>query len=285
MRAVLLGLLVILLFPSETFAAVKVNEFLSHPDSGSNEWVEFYNLDGIDISTYWIDDDTSFTSDSGNSTKKALSTITNPTQNYSYIILTSSIFNNSGDFVVLFDGAGTIIDQHEYTSDPGENVTIGRSPDGDSWVTLSSSSQGSTNGSAVPTSTPTPFATNTPTPSPTTQPTDTPTPKPPTATPTSKPTVTPTIVPTTNTNSMDNPQDQSLAQIPESLLGENITPPDQGTVAGANTADNSSAPSDNIQSAFKWLAGGLVAIFLTSISGIALIKMNVLKSTVHEDDH
>lgn len=153
-------------------SSVVINEFMANPTSPANEWVEFYNPDHLDLSSYWIDDDTSFTDDAGSSTKKSLSAINNSNPTYPYIELTSAMLNNSGDYVVLFSNTGTIIDQYQYTSDPGKDKTIGRQPDGDSWIALTSSSEGSSNGAASPT--PTPSPTNTPTPSPTASPTPTP---------------------------------------------------------------------------------------------------------------
>jgi hypothetical protein len=143
-------LLVFLFTAKPVLAATLINEFMAHPGSGSSEWVEVYNPDNLDLSAFWIDDDTSFTSDSGSSSKKSLSSI--GTGIYPYIDL-NSMLNNSGDYIVLFSGDGTIIDQYQYTTDPGTDVTIGRSPDGGSFVTLSTSSKGATNGSA---STPSP---------------------------------------------------------------------------------------------------------------------------------
>lgn len=148
---------------------------MPNPTSPASEWVEFYNPDNLDISNYWIDDDTSFTDDSGSSTKKSLSSVVNNNQTYPYIDL-SSILNNSGDYVVLFGSDETIIDQHQYTSDPGKDKTIGKSPDGGSFITLETSTKGSSNGSSAaptpsPTPTPTPSSTATPTPTPTSAPT------------------------------------------------------------------------------------------------------------------
>lgn len=141
-----IALLAFLLLVKPVLAATFINEFLAHPGSGSSEWVEFYNPDNLNLSSYWLDDDTSFTSDSGSSSKKSLSSIN--TGIYPYIEL-SSMLNNSGDYIVLFSSDGTIIDQYQYTIDPGTDIIIGRSPDGGSFVTLSTASKGSTNGSAT----------------------------------------------------------------------------------------------------------------------------------------
>lgn len=185
--AVLLLFILVIAFPQKAFASsVVINEFMAAPSTGNNEWIEFYNPNHLDLSGYWIDDDISFDQDDGNSSKKSLSTLTNNNQTYPYIELTNSIFNNPGDFVVLFAGDGTLVDQYQYTSNPGTDTTLGRSLDGGSWVTLTAISKGSANGSSsspslsptpspTPTSTPVPTSTPSPTPAPTPTPTPTPT--------------------------------------------------------------------------------------------------------------
>lgn len=141
---------------------VLINEFLAHPSSGNKEWVEFYNPSSIDLSNYFLDDDTSFASDIGSSPKKTLSSIitTDPTHPY---LEFDSFLNNSGDYVVLFANDGTIIDQYQYTQDPGENLSIGRTPDGnDEFVNLAQPSKGLSNGQALPSPTPTSSPTSSP---------------------------------------------------------------------------------------------------------------------------
>ena len=103
-----------------------VNEFFAHPSTGNKEWVEFYNLDNIDLSAYYLDDDLDFVNDSGSSSKKSLSSIDNSSTSPYPTFEFDSFLNNSGDFVVLFDPNGTIIDQYQYIDDPGENVSVGR---------------------------------------------------------------------------------------------------------------------------------------------------------------
>ncbi len=65
----------------------------------------------------------------------------------------SNRLNNGGDSVYLKDATGTVIDNYAYTSDPGIDFSFGRQPDGGSWITLTSSSQGSSNGESLPAST------------------------------------------------------------------------------------------------------------------------------------
>ena len=151
-----------------------INEFLAHPSSGDKEWVELYVPEGVDVTNYWIDDDTDFTSDTGSSSKKQITSIVQGSDSRHVVFeLSSSIFNNSGDTVALFASDGTLVDHYDYASDPGTDVAIGRTPDatGDFQV-LSFATRGSPNSNPKPPDTPTPAPTDKPT-------------------PTSKPTVTP----------------------------------------------------------------------------------------------
>lgn len=156
---VVFGITILFLwFPSNIFAQVVINEFL--PDA-SPEWVEFYNSsDSAEyIKSYYLDDDTDFTSDAGSSSKKVLSELNISNVTFPYIEI-SSFLNNSGDFVVLFNSDGALIDQYQYSSNPGSGVSIGRYPDRTgSFDVLSSPTKGTANSAPVPTSTPTPAAT------------------------------------------------------------------------------------------------------------------------------
>jgi len=146
--------------------SIAINEFLSHPNSRADEWIEFYNPTGVDLANYWIDDDADFTNDAGNSAKKQLNNIGNSL--YPVFILTSSMFNNSSDHVVLFDPTGVIIDQYEYTTDPGTDISIGRNPNGTGqFALLANSTKGFENSSTFPTVTLTPTKTPSPTKTPT----------------------------------------------------------------------------------------------------------------------
>jgi hypothetical protein len=153
-----------------------INEFLPHPSSGNKEWVELAIPDGLDVTGYWIDDDTDFTSDTGSSAKKQItSVIPGSDSNHVVFELSSSIFNNDGDIIALFSPDGNLLDQYTYTKDPGEDISIGRTPDitGD-FTVLASVTKGGPNSSAQPTVTPTPSPTDKPTKAP--NPTDTPKP-------------------------------------------------------------------------------------------------------------
>lgn len=171
-------------FPKGSRAQVVINEFV--PDANP-EWVEFYNASESAefLKDYWLDDDTSFEVDSGSSSKKSLVSLDTTNPSYPFIEV-SSFLNNGGDFVVLFSPEGGIVDQFQYTSNPGDNVSIGRSPDatGD-FLILSSPTKGAPNAGPQPTPTPSPAPT--PTPSPSQKPAATPKPTVSAATPTPRP--------------------------------------------------------------------------------------------------
>ncbi len=192
-------------------AQVVINEFV--PNS-TPEWVELHNAsDSAEyLKTYWIDDDIDFNSDSGSSAKKHLTDLNISSIAYPYIEL-SSVLNNSGDYVVLFDNNGIVIDQYQYLSDPGSGISIGRSPDTTgNFAVLVSNTKGDINSAQVtpsPTQTPSPSPTPTPTATstPTATPTHTPTPTPiKTSTPTIKPSATFSPTPTSTVNSSSSPE-------------------------------------------------------------------------------
>jgi len=182
-------------------SALVINEFLPSPQTGSNEWVEFYNeQDSAEyIKAYYLDDDLDFVSDTGSTGKRSLANLNMDNVHYPYFEM-MNILNNGGDWVVLFDSAGNIIDQYQYTSNPGTGISIGRSPDQVGSFSVSTSvTKGSPNPSATPTTTPTPEPTMEPTP--TLEPTATEEP-----TPTTEPTVVPTVIPTAAPTDEPSPQ-------------------------------------------------------------------------------
>ena len=145
--------------------SIVINEFSVHPSAGNKEWVEIYNPDSIDLSNYWIDDDTDFSSDTGGSAKKRLDSIAKGSDEQHYVYeLSSAMFNNSGDHVALFNPDGGLVDQYAYTDDPGVDVVIGRTPDatGDFQV-LAGATKGSPNAIPQPPASPTPAPTTKPT--------------------------------------------------------------------------------------------------------------------------
>lgn len=205
--------LISFIFVSPVFASVVINEF--NPNA-SPEWVELYNAsDSAEyLKSYYLDDDISFTEDSGSGTKKLLTELITMSATYPYIDI-SSFLNNGGDYVVIFDSLGSLIDQYQYTHDPGDGITIGRSPDNTgSFSTLAFSTKGSQN-SQPPTVTPT----RTPTPSQVPSPTKTPTST--TVAGTSTPTHTKTTTPTKASTPTSTPADIEVTGI---VLGDTIPP-------------------------------------------------------------
>ncbi len=155
-------------------AQVVINEFAPNADP---EWVEFYNAsDSADyLKSYYLDDDCVFTEvDETGSAKKILTNLNTNNINFPYFETTSYIFNNGGDYVVLFDNSGNLIDQYQYTSDPGSGISIGRHPDQTgAFELLSATTKGQPNfpvvstPTPIPTPTTEPIITNTPIPTPT----------------------------------------------------------------------------------------------------------------------
>lgn len=253
-------------FPlQKTFADNKVfiNEFVAHPSTGNKEWVEFYNPDGISIANYWVDDDTDFLSDSGSSAKKSLSTLIKDNLQHPYIEL-SSVLNNDGDHVVLFDNNGNILDQYEYTTDPGEDTAIGRTPDGTGqFQVLAEGTRGNNNSGPAPTPTPTPS----PTPIPTKEPTPT---KSPTPTPTKSPTPSPTP---TKSPSKTPTKSISLNATPTSILGSATKSADKKSSSGSSVKKKiliDSATQNNLY-IFAIIGGSLL---LLSCAIIVYFRLN-----------
>lgn len=134
--AILLAFFVVsIIFVPSVYADVNllINEFLPRPSTGNPEWVEFYNAgsSSIDLSDYYFDDDTNFDSDSGSSTKVALSGIL-PTSQSCYWELPSYL-NNNGDSPSLFKiGESAAVDTFTYTESQTD-FSFARVPDGGQW--------------------------------------------------------------------------------------------------------------------------------------------------------
>jgi hypothetical protein len=213
-------------FTCEVFAQVVINEFV--PDS-ITEWIELYNASSSAdyIKNYYLDDDADFENDIG-SKKKLLTSLNtiNPTFPY---IETSSFLNNSGDWVVLFDQDGNILDQFQYTSNPGKDVSMGRYPDNSGNFSILAYSTKADGNAVPPTPTPTevPQPTQTPTLTPTPTPTSTFTPIP-TKTSTPTPTKTPTPTPTKKPDPTESPVILGIEDDPSttpSSINSDITEP------------------------------------------------------------
>ncbi|KKU79982.1 MAG: LPXTG-motif cell wall anchor domain protein [Candidatus Amesbacteria bacterium GW2011_GWA2_47_70] len=161
--------------PLKIYASIGINEFQVEP-SGSSQWIELYNSgpDSQDISGWFIDDD-------GGTTKFTIPTNTVLTPNACMSFQSGSFFWNtaSGDKARLLSG-DTIIDEYQYSSSPGNNVSFGRLPDGTGgWTTFSNPSRdklNNTNTSCLSLPTPSPSSTplSTPLQTPAVSPTPTP---------------------------------------------------------------------------------------------------------------
>jgi hypothetical protein len=253
------------LFAQKVFAQVVINEFV--PDA-STEWIEFYNAStSADyIKSYYIDDDTDFLSDSGSSPKKLLTSLNtfNPTFPY---IETSSFLNNSGDWVVLFDQNGTVLDKYQFNSDPGKDISIGRYPDNSGgFLTLAYSTKADAN-SAPPTPVPTDSPQPTPTPTITSAPTPTPSPSP-TKTPTPTPTKSPTPSPT------------PIKEIDPTESPEEEISSSSGIVLGTTTSLPIKSSNKSSVIAFILIIVGIIFIGVSVFLGIRSVKSSQSKNDI-----
>lgn len=166
--------------------SVVLNELMPHPSPGS-DWIEIYNPTSSDINlSNWtlVDSTSKIKTLSGNI----------PPNGFITLDITNRL-NNAGDSIYLKDVGGASIDNYSYDSDPGINISFGRSPDGGNWTILSVSSKGSSNGTPAPTPSPTP--TPTPSPTPTSSPASSKAKTTITTTKTPAPTINPTTPPST----------------------------------------------------------------------------------------
>lgn len=106
--------------PTSTSANIIINEFVSDPVSGENEWIELYN-----ISTSTVDL-TGWTLHDGN-TDISSPTSTIEANGFVVITLSSSKLNNSGDVIILKNTEEEIIDQVSY-GDWGDGNTDDNAP-------------------------------------------------------------------------------------------------------------------------------------------------------------
>lgn len=147
---VLLATLFFLLKTSPAFAdSLVLNELMAHPSLG-DDWIEIYNptASSVDLNNWTLVDSTS-----------SMKTLTGSISAGGFVTFdVSNRLNNGGDTVYLKDTSAVTIDSYTYSTDPGLDKSLGRSPDGGSWATLTTSSKGSANGgtsSSAPTPTPT----------------------------------------------------------------------------------------------------------------------------------
>lgn len=241
----LLIFLFFLVFPTVVSAQVVINEFLPNPSSGE-DWLELYSPVDVDISGWILDDEA--TSDMATIPQ---GTIVGPSSNVYYTVDVGNRLNQSEDTVSLYTPSkSSLIDSYNYKSNPGTDVSYGRTPDGESWGHCQPTKGNSNTGCYIPTPTPQPTSTPTSAPSPTKTPTPVPTK---TGTPTPKVTPKVTSKPSVSPSPMSSPESTGL------VLGE----------SQAISLGQSSSPSPTPESGEKknfpiagmfLIGGGLICI-------------------------
>jgi len=228
--------------PAFATGSVVINEFLPNPISG-NDWVELYNptSNPVDIGNWYLKDEaTTHIADFSLSTSISA-------ENYLAIDVGSRL-NKDNDTVTLYNNVNETVDSRTYSQNPGDNISIGRYPDGEIWATLQNSTKGNSNNGGNPVPTPTPAQTPTSAPiapTPTSTLTQTPTSAP---AATSKPTIvsspTPVVKPSiilADSTSQDSTSDNG--DFPEIDLAindaMNPSPSNQPEVLGTDSAKTS----------------------------------------------
>ncbi|MGH7203976.1 MAG: lamin tail domain-containing protein [Candidatus Levyibacteriota bacterium] len=252
--------------PSFADQAIAINEVLVHPSSGHNEWVELYVPDGTSVINDWIDDDSDFVNDAGSSSKKQITAVVAGSDAQHVVFeLPSAMFNNDGDIVALFSADGQLIDQYQYTKDPGADISMGRTPDASGgFSTLANATRGSANSIAKPTPTPTPGPTTKPTKEPKT-----------------------TSAPTTTKNSADtllnNPSSSLIAGDETSVNASDISESEGSTSAQptsilgvATKVGEQKKAKPTPQVMVKGSSNGTLPLVLTSFGGLFLLACGIL---------
>lgn len=120
-------LAIFLFLPKKILAQVVINEFLPNPKEGP-DWVELYNTTNQDISLVnWVLDD--------EGTKTNMAEIEEVTMSaYGFWLFeVGSRLNKTSDTIYLIDNQGMVIDEYCYSSNPGDDISFGRMPDGGEW--------------------------------------------------------------------------------------------------------------------------------------------------------
>ena len=196
MRKLLVLFIFLFVFVKPVSAQVVINEF--HPYD-SNDWIELYSDEDVDISGWKIFDSKSQVGDN-----IPEETFIGPSYDLFYVFDAEDRLNVDEDVIYLKNADENEIDSVSYGNGglvcktENNEQSIGRASDGDTnYVRFANYSKGKTNNEAdensCPTSTPT--STPDPTDTPEPDPTETPTPKP---TKTSTPTPKPSLMPSPN---------------------------------------------------------------------------------------
>ena len=119
---------IILESPTDNLTQIKINEFVSDPESG-NEWVELYNTGSVnlDLAGAMICDSRNSTS-----TCKKISGAIGPNGWFVVDLGTRSFLNNGGDSVIFKDARGVVVDRIDYADElaPDNGQSFARKADG-----------------------------------------------------------------------------------------------------------------------------------------------------------
>ena len=140
---------IILESPAPDLTPVKINEFVSDPESG-NEWVELYNTGSANLDLVGA-----MICDSRNSTstcKKIVGTV-GPNSWFVFDLGTRSFLNNGCDSVILKNSLGVVMDRIDYADDlaPDKGQSLARETDGvdtdseDDWIVTNEITAGRAN--------------------------------------------------------------------------------------------------------------------------------------------
>ncbi|MBI4009233.1 lamin tail domain-containing protein [Candidatus Roizmanbacteria bacterium] len=127
----------------QSYTNVYISEVMVDPENG-NEWVEVYNGNGFsaDLDSWYIDD-----IENAGSTAKKFSLSINA-KSYAVFELSSSIFNNEGDYVRLLDFNQHEIDSFQYQSSE-KGKSLGRTSFDDDYFCPQNQSKGSINNPCI----------------------------------------------------------------------------------------------------------------------------------------
>jgi len=118
---------IFLFWPQKAFAQVVINEFLPNPSEGE-DWVELFNSSSQEVDLNgWILDDKG-------TTTNMLEIKAVIIRAYGFLIFkVGSRLNKESDIIYLLNQQGEAVDEYSYSSNPGTNVSLGRTPDGGEW--------------------------------------------------------------------------------------------------------------------------------------------------------
>lgn len=153
----LIALLAIFLFyPKKAFAQIVINELLPNPTGGS-DWVELYNTSSqeIDLNDWVLDDE-------GTKTNMVeIKEVTVSAHGF-WLFEVGSRLNKSSDTIYLINNEEVVVDEYNYSTNPGDDVSFGRAPDGGNWGVCDKPTPNLENQCVLPSPSPSPS----PTPSP-----------------------------------------------------------------------------------------------------------------------